>query len=59
MKLASGILLAVLAAGCSPNNDNKPIVEQQREALNKAKKVDGLQQQEAQKQQQEADKLSQ
>lgn len=60
MKLSNGILLGtLLLAACGPSNDNKPIMQQQRDALNKAKKVDGAQQQEAQKQQQEADKQTQ
>jgi len=60
MKLSNGILLGtLLLAACSPSNDNKPLLEQQRATLNKAKQVDSTQQQEAQKQQQEADKQSQ
>jgi hypothetical protein len=60
MKLSNGILLGtLLLAACGQSNDNKPLMEQQRETLNKAKQVDSAQQQEAQKQQQEADKQTQ
>jgi len=58
-KLFSGILLGtLLLAGCGPSNDQKPVMEKERQTLEKAKKIDALQQ-EAQKQQQEADKQAQ
>ncbi len=60
MKLSSGILLATLMlAACGPSNDSKPMLEKERQTLDKAKKLDNAQQQEAQKQQQEADKQTQ
>jgi hypothetical protein len=60
MKLTYGILLGtLLLAACGPNNDNKPVLEQQRATLSKAKQVDNMQQQQAQQQKQEMDKQSQ
>lgn len=61
MKLSYGILLATLfLAACGPDsNSGKAPLEQQRNTLNKAKEVDALQQQEAQKQKQEMEKQTQ
>jgi len=60
MKVTKGIVLAtLLLAACGQSNDNKPMLQQQRDTLNKAKQVDGLQQQQAQQQQQEAEKQAQ
>jgi hypothetical protein len=65
MKLSSellpGVILlpALLLAACGPGNDSKPMLQQQRDAMDKARKVDETQQKEAQKQQQEADKQTQ
>jgi len=59
-KLSSAILLAtLLLSACGPSNDNRPMLDKERDTLNKAKKVDSLQQQEAQKQKQEADQQTQ
>ena len=60
MKLSKSILLAtLLLAACGQSNDNKPVLQQQRDTLNKAKQVDGIQQQQAQQQKQEMDKQAQ
>lgn len=60
MKYSTGIMLcALLLAGCGKGNDNKPMLEQERATLNKAKQLDGLQQQQAQQQKQEEEKQAQ
>jgi len=62
MKTSGGIILAaLLLAACSPgDNGNKPkMMEQQRQALDKAKGVQDTLQQSAQQQKQEIDKQSQ
>ena len=53
--------MALLLAACSPGgSDNKPkLMEQQRQALDKAKGVQDTLQQSAQQQQQEVDKQTQ
>lgn len=59
-RLSSVILLGVLVlGGCKPGDDNRPITQQQRDTLEKAKKIDALQQQEAEKQRLEAEKQAQ
>ena len=52
-------LAALLLAGCGPAEDKKPLMDQQRQVLEKAKKVDSIQQQETQKLQQDAEKQAQ
>ncbi len=60
MKLKDGILLGtLLLAACGPGNDNKPMMEQQRNTLEKAKGIDAAQQQQAEQQKQEAEKQTQ
>lgn len=60
MKVTNGILLAtLLLAACGQSNDNKPMLQQQRDTLNKAKQVDGMLQQQTQQQKQETDKQTQ
>ena len=60
LKLLSFILLGtLLLAACSPNTDGKAPLEKQRNVLQDAKKVDGAQRQETEKQQQETEKQTQ
>jgi len=60
MKILFGMLMAVLMlAACGPGNDNKPILEKERQTLDTAKKLNDKQQQDAEKQRQEADKQTQ
>lgn len=60
MKLSYGILLSTLAlAACGKGEDNKPILEKDRQTLEQAKKVDSLQQQNTQQQNQAADQQTQ
>ena len=57
MKTSNAILLGtLLLAACGPGKDNKPVMEQQIDTLNKAKQVDGMMQQQAQQQKQEMEK---
>lgn len=60
MKHLIGMLLsAMLLAACNPGGDKKPVMEQERAALDQAKQVDSTVQQQARQQQQEADKQAQ
>ncbi len=60
MKLSYGILLGTLAlAACGQGQDNKPVLEKERQTLEQAKKVDNVQQQNAQQQQQATDQQTQ
>lgn len=60
MKLSYGILLCTLAlAGCGKEQDNKPILEKDRQTLEQAKKVDAVQQQNTQQQNQAVDQQTQ
>lgn len=54
MKMTRLVLLMVLLAltACGQERDKKPLLDQQRQALDKAKQVDGVQQLETQKQKQ-------
>ncbi len=49
----------LLLAACGPSGDNKPPLQQQRDTMEKAKNLDALQQQEAEKLRQEAEKQAQ
>jgi uncharacterized membrane protein YgcG len=54
------ILLGIMfLAACGPSNDNKPVLEKERQTLDTAKAINQKQQQEAQKQQQEMEKQTQ
>lgn len=59
MKTNVIMLSAVLLVACGPGNDTKPILDKERQTLDKAKKIDAQQLQEADKQKQEADKQTQ
>ncbi len=60
MKLAIMILLStMLLVACKPADDRKPVMEQERATLDKAKQVDSALQQQAEQQRQEADKQTQ
>ncbi len=60
MKVRAGIwLAALLLAACSPNNDNKPALQQERSTMEKAKGLDSAQQQQAEQQKQELEKQTQ
>ncbi len=59
-KLSYGIVLCTLAlAACGQGHDNKPALEKERQTMEQAKKVDSVQQQNAQQQQQSADQQTQ
>ncbi len=58
--LSYGIVLGTLVlAACGQGHDNKPVLEKERQTLDQAKKIDNLQQQNAQQQQQAADQQTQ
>ncbi len=61
MKQTGKILLlcALVLAGCGKGSDSKPVLEQERATLNRAKQLNDLQQQQAQQQKQEAEKQAQ
>lgn len=59
MKAKAILLATLLLAACGPGNDNKPILDKERQTLDQAKKLDAQQQQQAEKQKQEADKQAQ
>lgn len=60
MKLSHVILLGTLAlAACGKGSDNKPILEKDRQTLEQAKKLDALQQQNAQQQRQAVEQQTQ
>ncbi len=60
MKLTIAILLgAVLLAACKPAEDRKPVMEQERATLDKAKQVDSATQRQAEQQRQEAERQTQ
>lgn len=60
VKSSKAVLLGtLLLAACGPSNDNKPMLEKERQTLEQAKKLDGAQQQQAEKQRQEAEKQAQ
>jgi hypothetical protein len=53
------MLSVMLLAACGKNNDNKPILHKDVETLNKAKDVNNMLQQQAQKQRQATDQQTQ
>jgi hypothetical protein len=60
MKLSHVILLGTLAlAACGKGQDNKPILEKDRQTLEQAKKVDSVEQQNTQQQNQAVDQQTQ
>ena len=60
MKKTMILLFAALTiAACSGGGDKKPLLDQQRQLLDKAKKINGIQQQETQKQKQGIDQQTQ
>lgn len=60
MNLSRTILLSALVlAACGKGGDNKPILEKDRQTLEQAKKVDGVQQQNTQQQNQAVDQQTQ
>lgn len=60
MKLSHAILLSTLAlAACGKGEDNKPILEKDRQTLEQARKVDGAQQQNTQQQNQAVEQQTQ
>lgn len=60
MKVTYSILLVALTvAACGQGQDNKPILEKDRQTLEQAKKVDNLQQQNADQQRQAVDQQAQ
>ncbi len=59
MKTGAILLATLWLAACGPGNDNKPMLEKERQTLDTAKDINQKQQQETQKQQQEVDKQTQ
>ncbi len=60
MKLSYAILLGTLVvAACGQGKDNKPVLEKERQTLDQAKKIDNLQQQNAEQERKAADQQTQ
>lgn len=60
MKLAMSILLcALFLAACGKGNDSKPMMQKEHDTLEKAKNVNNMLLQQAEKQKQEAEKQTQ
>lgn len=60
MKASYVVLLGVLAlAACGKGQDNKPILHKQKETLDKAKQLNGLQQQNTDQQKQAIEQQTQ
>jgi uncharacterized membrane protein YgcG len=60
MKLSYVVLLGVLAlAACDKGQDNKPILQKERQTLDQAKQLNNLQQQNTQQQKQAIDQQTQ
>ncbi len=53
------LLATLLLAACGPGKENKPVMEQERAAVEKAKGADSMLQQQAQQHKQEAEKQTQ
>ncbi len=59
MKLPFLVLLGMMLAACGQGKDNKPLMPQERSAMDKASQVDNTVRQQTEKQQQEVDKQTQ
>ncbi len=60
MKHAIGMVLAALwLAGCNPGSDHKPVLQQERDTLDKARQLNSQLQQQTQQQNQETERQTQ